>query len=434
MKSLLMIATMVIGGVSNNNYSINRSAYYKEGNGTSVATELIIKNDNLPVTTYILNHMSDYNEARIAEGYSATTVSFVKSCPISTVDGELIEGQLVKFETGYVLAGQDNVIHAMSFINDVAFDLSNGGVNLQTICFYDVGGFYEYDTAIKDWKYLPKIEADASINAKKDGQLREGMGYIYDPDAYVLDAYGSKANFESARVITTDTGYTPLSPWAYDSSLYKKPHNDDFYYEPLPPFLVALVICDYIDKSYETIYYPRDAMVDYDVSTMDLKSYYDDLTNRGYIKTDRRRISTMEAELRALSFEYFETVDLAGASDSKILIQGFHVSGRSPYVMTIFPEKILGTYTSKLKEVLDKNNIGLIRFTSTDCYGNNFAAAITGYRTYKKVVSFIGLTAITTVWLLQLRDGLCDTITYFDATNGDNRGEMYFFDTHFQSE
>ena len=167
-----MVATMAIGGLSNNNYSMNKSAYYnKEDNSTSVATELIIKNDNLPVTTYILNHMSDYNEARIAEGYSATTVSFVKSCPISTVDGELIQGELVKFETGYVLTGEDNVIHTMSFKNDVAFDLSNGGVNLQAIRFFDVGGFYEYDTAIKDWKHLPKIEPDASIDAKKDGQL-----------------------------------------------------------------------------------------------------------------------------------------------------------------------------------------------------------------------------------------------------------------------
>lgn len=77
MKSLLMVATMAIGGLSNNNYSMNKSAYYnKEDNSTSVATELIIKNDNLPVTTYILNHMGDYNEARIAEGYSATTVSY----------------------------------------------------------------------------------------------------------------------------------------------------------------------------------------------------------------------------------------------------------------------------------------------------------------------------------------------------------------------
>ena len=139
MKSLLMVATMAIGGLSNNNYSMNKSAYYnKEDNSTSVATELIIKNDNLPVTTYILNHMSDYNEARIAEGYSATTVSFVKSCPISTVDGELIQGELVKFETGYVLTGEDNVIHTMSFKNDVAFDLSNGGVNLQAIRFFGI--------------------------------------------------------------------------------------------------------------------------------------------------------------------------------------------------------------------------------------------------------------------------------------------------------
>jgi len=430
MKSLLMVATMAIGGLSNNNYSIKKSAYYNEDNGTSVATELIIKNDNLPVTTYILNHMSDYNEARIAEGYSATTVSFVKSCPISTIDGELIQGELVKFETGYILTGEDNVIHAMSFKNDVAFDLSNGGVNLQAIRFFEVGGFYEYDTAIKDWNYLPKIEPDASVNAKKDGQLRDGMGWIYDPDAYVKDAYGSKAKLESTKVIETAYGYSPLAPWAYDSSLYKKPHDGDFYYEQLPPFLVALVICDYIDKSYETSYYPRDALIDYDVSTMDLKSYYDDLTSRGYIPTDRRRITTMEAELRALSFEYLETVDIAGASDSDLLIQGFHVSGRSDYRFKVFPEHILGYYTDQLKVELDNNDIGLMHFTSTDCYGNNFAAAITGYRTYKKVVSFLGMTVTTTVWLLQLRDGACDTPTYFDATNGDNRGEMIFYETH----
>lgn len=430
MKSLLMVATMAIGGLSNNNYSMNKSAYYnKEDNSTSVATELIIKNDNLPVTTYILNHMGDYNEARIAEGYSATTVSFVKSCPISTVDGELIQGELVKFETGYILTGEDNVIHTMSFKNDVAFDLSNGGVNLQAIRFFDVGGFYEYDTAIKDWKYLPKIEPDASINAKKDGQLRDGMGYIYDPDAYVKDVYGSKAILQNAQVIKTAYGYSPLAPWAYDSSLYKKPHGDDFYYEQLPPFLVALVICDYIDKSYATSYYPRDALIDYDVSTMDLKSYYDDLTSRGYIPTNRR-ITTMEAELRALSFEYLETVDIAGASDSDLLIQGFHVSGRSDYRFKVFPEHILAYYTAQLKEELDNNDIGLMHFTSTDCYGNNFAAAITGYRYYKKVVSFIGLTVTTNVWLLQLRDGFCDTPTYFDATNGDNRGEMIFYETH----
>lgn len=71
-----------------------------------------------------------------------------------------------------------------------------------------------------------------------------------------------------------------------------------------------------------------------------------------------------------------------------------------------------------------------MHFTSTDCYGNNFAAAITGYRYYKKVVSFIGLTVTTNVWLLQLRDGACDTPTYFDATNGDNRGEIIFYETH----
>lgn len=429
MKSLLMVATMAIGGLSNNNYSTNKSAYYNEDNGTSVATELIIKNDNLPVTTYILNHMSDYNEARIAEGYSATTVSFVKSCPISTIDGELMQGELVKFETGYVLTGEDNAIHAMSFKNDVAFDLSNGGVNLQTIRFLEVGGFYEYDTAIKDWNYIPKIESDAG-RTKNDGQLRDGMGWIYDPDAYVKDTYGSKAKLESVKVIKTAYGYSPLSPWAYDSSLYKKPHGDDFYYEQLPPFLVALVICDYIDKSYETIYYPRDALIDYDVSTMDLKSYYDDLTSRGYIPTDRRRITTMEAELRALSFEYLETVDIAGASDSDLLIQGFHISGRSKYRFLVFPEHILGYYTDKLKVELDNNDIGLMHFTSADCYGNNFAAAITGYRTYKKVFSFLGNTVTSTMWLLQLRDGVCDTPMYFDATNGDNRGEMIFYETH----
>ena len=37
MKSLLMVATMAIGGLSNNNYSMNKSAYYnKEDNSTRV--------------------------------------------------------------------------------------------------------------------------------------------------------------------------------------------------------------------------------------------------------------------------------------------------------------------------------------------------------------------------------------------------------------
>ena len=418
MKSLLIVATIAIGGFSGNNYK----------NEMGVATE-IITDKNLPVTTYVLNNMSTYNQARISEGYSATSLSFVKSCPIKTVEGEFIRGELVKFEDGYIVAGEDDEIHALSFINDVEINTNNEGVNRQSIAYFDIGGFREYDTGSKTWQHLEIVKEETAGTLLYDGQFYDGCGWIYDVDAFVDDKYGTSADFITQKTITAPLGnLNPLYKYHRDLSLYTKLKSDGtYYYEALPPFDVAFIICDYLDKCFSTSYYPRDALIDYDVSTQDLTSYYQDMIDNGYVPTNRQ-VSTLEAALRAKAFSMFGTVELSGASQALELVAGFDTIGHYPYTPCVYDEGILNNYVSEIKEELDGNNIGLFTFTDSDSYGSNFAAAATGYKYYKKVSSFIGIKVTTHIWIIEIRDGLCSVPTYFDATAGTNMVKMYFYE------
>lgn len=417
MKSLLIVATIAIGGFSGNNYK----------NEMGVATE-VITDKNLPVTTYVLNNMSTYNQARISEGYSATSLSFVKSCPIKTVEGEFIRGELVKFEDGYIVAGEDDEIHALSFINDVEINTNNEGVNRQSIAYFDIGGFREYDTGSKTWQHLDKTDTTADVLIH-DGQYLDGYGYIYDPDAFVRDKYGSAANFISEKYITAPIGnLSPLNCYAYPLSLYKETVSEtECYYEGIPQFVVALIVCDYIDKCFSTSYYPRDALIDYDVSTQDLASYYQDKIDSGFVPTNRQ-VSTLEAFLRAKAFTYFETPEYLNGESVMTLISGFDMSGRYPYTLNTFAEDNIGDYVDQIKEEVQNNNIGLVRFQISNTYGTDYSAALTGYRYYKKVSSFIGIKVTTNIWLMELRDGIYDTPVFFDATGGKNKVRMHFFE------
>ena len=418
MKSLLIVATIAIGGFSGNNYK----------NEMGVATE-IITDKNLPVTTYVLNNMSTYNQARISEGYSATSLSFVKSCPIKTVEGEFIRGELVKFEDGYIVAGEDDEIHALSFINDVEINTNNEGFNRQSIAYFDIGGFREYDTGSKTWQHLEIVKEETAGTLLYDGQFYDGCGWIYDVDAFVDDKYGTSADFITQKTITAPLGnLNPLYKYHRDLSLYTKLKSDGtYYYEALPPFDVAFIICDYLDKCFSTSYYPRDALIDYDVSTQDLASYYQDKIDSGFVPTNRQ-VSTLEAFLRAKAFTYFETPEYLNGESVMTLISGFDMSGRYPYTLNTFAEDSLADYVDQIKEEVENNNIGLIRFTLSNTYGSDYSTAVTGYRYYKKVSSFIGIKVTTNIWLMELHDGIYEGSMYFDATTGENDVRMHFFE------
>ena len=79
-SSLFLVAGLLLGGITIGNEQIGN---YED-------------NSKFESLNYIVEHMKEFNEVRMDEGYAPTSVDFIKPVPINTVDGEKLDGRLLK--------------------------------------------------------------------------------------------------------------------------------------------------------------------------------------------------------------------------------------------------------------------------------------------------------------------------------------------------
>ena len=119
MNKIVLLVGLLTNGLNNPVYSF----------------EMVSKDNYYAATNYIVSHMNDLNELRNNEGYDSTEISYVRPITINTIEGD-IDGQLIKFENGYLLIGSDGQIYENSYEDNLEFPLN------ASIGFNVLGGFY----------------------------------------------------------------------------------------------------------------------------------------------------------------------------------------------------------------------------------------------------------------------------------------------------
>ena len=410
MNKLLLISGLLIGGVS-----------------ADVDSTVLTENTKFERLNYFVNHMDDYNDFRAQNGYGPTSIEYIKTVPITTALGESLDGRLLKFNEGYILFGEDNMIHKMSYTNDINI------VRTGNIEFYDAGGFYERENAtssilddsnsIVPLEILETTDNTASTNSTTDseghiiynGQRRPGRGAIYNPDAYVLDRYGSGFNMLASRTIQTPyNNYEPALISMHLTAQYIKNIGvNAFIYDDINGLTVATMGCDFVEKSYE-LKYGRALAHNYDAQTEE-PNVYQEMWNNNW--TPRPSQLTLPGiALRKHAYQEYGSMMGLTYNRTKELIKWFCAENNWAVTVNETSRKLSNQAAPVMLAHLNKNRMMLMCVEESLTYTPYFQMVAVGYRLYRKVVlTALGTTITYTCVLVEVHDTLYDDPMFYDA-------------------
>lgn len=393
-KGLLLVAGMLIGGASVNNRNLQEPQF--------------------ECLDYFVEHMDDYNDYRVDNGYYPTNIDYIKSVPIITVDGDTIEGKLLKFDEGFLLFGEDEMIHSESFVNDIHIRRQG---NLK---FYDIGGFLQYNALTQEWYPLHQEYIDTgtasieSLNPSNyDGQQYAGEGTIYDIDSFVLDRYGTWPLYQSKKIETVD-GYYAMYDCRADSGQYIIAVDDDSYAnEDSGGLVVANIISDFI-INYSSVNSGRALAFSYDCEVNE-PNYYSTMMNSGFSLTNNL-LTLLQKRIRQHAYDMYETLEFYTKEQDMALInwavdyynQTFTTTSTNSWTS-------MYTMTSTFKSTLDLNRIMMVDVSDSTTYASLVGVA-TGYRHYRKISLIMGQPVIRQAFFLEFRDTYDNGLNWLDIT------------------
>lgn len=415
MNKLLLISGLLIGGVS-----------------ADVDSTVFTENTKFERLNYFVNHMDDYNNFRAQNGYGPTSIEYIKTVPITTALGESLDGRLLKFNEGYILFGEDNMIHKMSYTNDI--NIARTG----NIEFYDAGGFYERESAtssilddsnsIVPLEMLETTDNAASTNSTTDsegrvvynGQRTAGRGTIYDPDAYVLDRYGSGFNMLASRTIKTPyNNYDPALLSIHLTGQYTKNLGiNEFVYEDINGLTLATMACDYVEKSYE-LKYGRALAHKYDAQTEE-PTVYQNMWDHNWTPVKTNYLTLPGIALRKHAYQEYGTMIGLTYYKTKQMITWFCAENNWTVTLNETSRRSIHYDAPVFLAHLNNNRMVMICLETSLNYGAGFQMAAVGYRLYRKVVlTALGTTITYTCVLVEVHDTLFDDPVFYDVYEPD---------------
>lgn len=400
-SSLLLVAGLLLGGITIGNEQIGN---YED-------------NSKFESLNYVVEHMDEFNEVRMDEGYAPTDVDFIKSVPINTSDGKKLEGRLLKLNEGYILFGEDDVIHKISYTDDIDIN------KLSLLEFYDIGGFVEYDKKTGEYEalYQKQDKTGDSVNGTNyspiyDGQSNSGEGTIYEPDDYILSRYGEGYNIYQSYQIRcqVDRNVKALNASIVEMGQYKTNLGVNYFVnEDMYGLVIATILADFVEKTYE-IRFSRMAGWPYDCEANE-PDIYNYKTTHGWWLTNNY-LTKLNIMLRKYMYKQYGTYAILTKEQIRDTIiwfanqYGYPLSfeytnvWRSMYTMTDF-----FSYT------LSKDQIMIVDISNSETYSDLVGCGV-GYRHYQKISYVLGIEVINQVYLLEFRDTFLYSSNYLDIT------------------
>ena len=270
---------------------------------------------------------------------------------------------------------------------------------------------------------LETTDNTASTNSTTDseghiiynGQRRPGRGAIYNPDAYVLDRYGSGFNMLASRTIQTPyNNYEPALISMHLTAQYIKNIGiNAFIYDDINGLTVATMGCDFVEKSYE-LKYGRALAHNYDAQTEE-PNVYQEMWNNNW--TPRPSQLTLPGiALRKHAYQEYGSMMGLTYNRTKELIKWFCAENNWAVTVNETSRKLSNQAAPVMLAHLNKNRMMLMCVEESLTYTPYFQMVAVGYRLYRKVVlTALGTTITYTCVLVEVHDTLYDDPMFYDA-------------------
>ncbi len=386
-NGIFLVAGLLLGGIAG---------------GVQIGDNVDIS--NFKHLSYFVKHMDEVNEARVEEGYSPTSIDYIKSVPINTVDGNKLDGRLLKFKEGYILFGEDDVIHSISHIDDVPLN-KNGKLE-----FYDIGGFVEYNKESDKYEALyTKYKSSASINSDEpviyDGQMNSGDGTIFEPESYVLSKYGegySCTDSYKIKSLADPDKLTAIYVSCVDVGQYKTNLGANYLIdEDCYGLITANIVCDFIARTYE-MKFSRIRAFKYDCATNE-PELYEYKTTHGWWLTENR-VSKLYMILRKYMYDTYGKLEFLTRDQVVQTVQWFAEQYNYPLsLVSTLLFRDMCCMTDYFTEALKKDQIMIVDISNSPTYGELVGCAA-GFQLWQNIKYFLGAEIIKQVYLLEYRD------------------------------
>ncbi|MCH5171580.1 MAG: hypothetical protein J1F31_01945 [Erysipelotrichales bacterium] len=398
-NGLFLVAGLLIGGMTLSNKQI--------GDNVDIA-----KFESL---NYIVEHMKEFNEVRMDEGYAPTSVDFIKPVPINTVDGEKLDGRLLKLNEGYILFGEDEKIHEISHINNIDIDKS------AKLEFYDIGGFVEYDKATGEFVPISeknKDDVNATTPTIYDGQSSSGEGCIYDPELYVLSRYGEGYNLYQSYEIRSplDRSVRALNASIVELGQYRTNLGANaFVDEDIYGLIDATILADFISLNYE-FRFGRNLSFIYNCEENE-PELYEYKTTHGWWWT-KNYVSKLYMLLRKHMYDEYGRLELLTRDQVKETILWFANEYNYPLSLSEDTSIWRSMYlrTDFFNKTLNQDRIMIVDISNSKTYSELVGVGV-GYRIYQKISYIVGVEVVQQAYLLDFKDSFNYGPNYLDISS-----------------
>lgn len=369
------------------------------------------------VATFIVDHLAEFTaeyNKELEEGEApmrATSCEFSIPVYITTTEQD---GVYLDFDgdNGYMIVVDNYEIAAYAAQGDLPY-LRDKESALYSI--YDGFVYYDADGNLVPYAVEAMTEADweeysrVSLEKRYNGQKGSGNdGQIYDPDAFVKDKYGSGYSVYSSKTLK-NFKYVSQS----ELSVYYEVRNGSRYSEGNCSLAAAYALMNYLQSSGKYPKLPKSS------ATVSYQANKDTFYNK-YKQKSNYAIETPKI-LPAL---YVAIRDYAEKQ------YGYEVSGTNPFNIATMVKQVGKQYGYNLKtshivvwsyetqavKEIDAGYPIIWNMANSSTYGSH-STVVTGYRTYRKTKSFLGIKINSYVKLMALNDNWNKSVQYFDFTN-----------------
>lgn len=393
-------------------------------NGTSsvVITESNIReyvaSDCESVAEFIVDNLEvfadEYNKEVKNEELKFEATSCEKMIPVYVVSTEQ-EGLYVDFDgnNGYMIIVDDYSIHAFETKGDIEY------IKELEYTYYSIyDGFLYVD---EDGNYLPyefnhMSESDIEtyiqegLGGSYSGQSKGTDGCIYSPDAYVKSRYGDGYVVKSGDSKSLKN-YNFVEQW--DLSIYYQIKSDGKYSEGNCVLSSCYSLLNYLQSTGKYPNLPKSSSeTSYDATKDSFYKKYS--SNSSYEIETPKTLPTLYCKIRNYAVKnYGYEVGNVNPFNIGSIIKG--VAKSYGYNLTT-SDIIIWTYEDQVVKEINGGHPIIWNMANSTSYGPH-TTVVTGYRTYTKTTTILGINFYSYVQLMQLNDNWSSSARYFDFTN-----------------
>lgn len=365
---------------------------------------------------YILTHLNEVNEMRAEDGFLTAVYSAeVSDIIVDMFAQPTVEGKLIDFDgqKGYMIVGPNKEYYAYSPEYNPPFNDFTSGVH-----HYDekLGFWYEDDAGNQVILGEPGNTTNVDVppnDVLYTGQHLMGEYTIYEPDAYMLDRYGSNYVNEHVEYVYAKSfvlGFEYYESMVYYSEI--EPHLEQITGPSINAYLAGLSITDYIATAHDQGDFTTIIKQNYIPNRYE-SSVYEAKTEAGLQSRTLSHIGGYNNFRKYVTSNYNDDANLT-VDQIKEAVIGFFKERE----ITVTTENVYGI-SNLLKYHLDvfTKKCPLLMYVPTAFTYNDHYSVICGFRdyTWERIVMGIFKKKNTKV-LLEIKESMWyKDSTYFDV-------------------